>query len=237
MALERESCPFGVSPDDTGVEPFVERRARAAGAVGLEIDDADPATGYELVGDVAQERDGIGKLRVGVDDEHGLQAGFEACVRGRPEHGRDVAQLLAFDAAADRFDHLRLDVFGEHPAVRPDPARQADREPAAARADVGDAGAVRDLQQVHDAVRLLPLVAIRRLEQDELFRREQTPGRIPLRRRLLGEAGKADEGYEQDGECSHRIHRIGSGRGPRRGPISLTAFSTGVVMSVSISSR
>ena len=61
-----------------------------------------------------------------------------------PSTVRTFVQVLALHAPADRLEHLRLDVFGVDEAVRADAAREAEREPAAAGAEVGDDRAVGD---------------------------------------------------------------------------------------------
>ena len=109
---------------------------------------------------------------IGVDDQDRIEAARQLRIGGRAEHRHDVAQPFVLHAAADRFDHQRLDVFGVDHAVRSDAPREPDREPAAAGAEVGDDRAVGDLQRIHDQIRLLPLVAVGRFEQAEILRRE-----------------------------------------------------------------
>ena len=92
---------------------------------------------------------------------------------GGAQQRSDVRQVLALRAPADQLDHLRLDVLGVHDAVRADAAGELDREPAAARPEIGDDGAVGDPSVVHDQFGRLPLIAIGRFEQPEILRREQ----------------------------------------------------------------
>jgi hypothetical protein len=107
-------------------------------------------------------------------------------IGGRAEHGADVTQVLALDAASDRLDHLPLNVLGVDDAVRADSAREVHREPAACCADLRDDGALGDEERVHDLIRLLPLLAIGRFEESQIERVEQIPRRPRLFRRNRG---------------------------------------------------
>src|SRR5690606_22681367 len=121
-----------------------------------------------------------------------------------PEHRPYVLQLLTFDAPLDGLEHLRLDVFGVDDAVRADTAREANREPAAAGAEVGDARAFGDAQGVHDLFGFLPRIAVGPFERAEIFRWEEpaVPGAI-LR------SGAACRHQEHEDEREHACHRFG----------------------------
>src|SRR5262249_38587628 len=56
-----------------------------------------------------------------------------------------------------------------------DLAREADGDPPAARAEVGDDAVFADLQRIHDLIRPLPRVAVGAFELAEVFRRKR-PG-------------------------------------------------------------
>lgn len=115
---------------------------------------------------------------VRVDDEYGVDAGRQPRIARRTEHRAHVLLPLALEAAADRFDHLRLNVFGINEPVRSDPAREPNGEPSAAGAEVGDDRALGNEQRVHDLVRFLPELAIGRLEETEILRLEQVRLRL-----------------------------------------------------------
>ena len=91
----------------------------------------------------------------------------------RAEHGDDVGVALALHAALDGLDHQSLHIDRVHSAVRADAPREPDREPSAARSEVGDDGAFRDVQRIHHLIGLLPRLAIGRFEQSEILRSEQ----------------------------------------------------------------
>ena len=93
---------------------------------------------------------------------------------GVPSVGTTFRSSFTLNPARDGFDHLGLHVFRIHTAVGSDPAREPDCEPAAAGAEIGDDAAVANLQRVHDAIGLLPVLAIRPFERTELRRRKQT---------------------------------------------------------------
>ena len=99
-----------------------------------------------------------------IDDQDGVHPLRQPRVGCGAEHGAYVLQPFALHAAADRFDHLRLDIFGVHEAIGSHAARQANGEPSAAGAQVRDDGALGDLERVHDLIRLLPQLAIGRIE-------------------------------------------------------------------------
>ena len=104
-------------------------------------------------------------LVVRVHDQHGIEGvGWEARIRRLAVHIQHVAEAFTQDAAPDRREHLRLDVFRVDLAVGPDAPGQTHREPAASRAHVGHDRAVPDAQRVHDQVGLLPRVAVRSFE-------------------------------------------------------------------------
>src|SRR5439155_12716269 len=86
--------------------------------------------------------------------------------------------VLALHAPADRFDHLRLNVLGVDEPVRTDSRRETQREPAAGRPELRDHGAFRDAQRVQNLIRLLPFFAIRRFEQSQILRSEETAFRL-----------------------------------------------------------
>ena len=69
------------------------------------------------------------------------------------EHGAHVAEALALHAPGDRGEHLGLHVLRVDETVRSDPARQPHREPAAARADVGDDRRLGDAKGIEDLLR------------------------------------------------------------------------------------
>ena len=62
----------------------------------------------------------------------------QARVHATSEYRPNVQQTLAADATRDRVEHLLLHVLGVYDALRPHPAGEADGEPAASGADVGD---------------------------------------------------------------------------------------------------
>src|SRR5262249_14919087 len=96
--------------------------------------------------------------------------------------------------------------------VRSDPPREAQREPSARGAELGHHSTFGNADRVHDLLRLLPLVAIRRLEQPEILRLEQTP--LGLR---LGRAPSALLGGRSGprGGAVGKVGQIGTG-GQRR---------------------
>ena len=83
---------------------------------------------------------------------------------------RTLREAFVLQSPVDRLDHLRLNVLRVHQAVRSHAPRQANREPAAAGAEIRDHGAVGDAERVHDQIGLVPLVAIGRFEQAEILR-------------------------------------------------------------------
>jgi len=105
--------------------------------------------------------------------QHGVQTNRQLRIRCGTEHGPDVAQPFALHPLRQHLHHRPLNVFGVDDAVRPDAARQLHGEPAAAGAQIGDDIAFADLEGVHNQVRLLPLLAIGRLQEAEIGRREQ----------------------------------------------------------------
>jgi hypothetical protein len=64
---------------------------------------------------------------------------------------------------------IYADILGVNHAVWADTLRQPDREPAAAGPDVRHARALGNAEPVHHLIGLLPVVAIRPLEQSEFF--------------------------------------------------------------------
>ena len=126
-----------------------------------------------------------------------------------------VLQPFARDAAANRFEHLPLDVLRVDDAVGPDAARQLNREPAGAGADVGDRRAVRDPQRVHDLVGLLPRVAIGPFEQAEILRRKQPA--VLLRRETPARQGGPEGPPLRPAQraADRRRRRRGGPAGPR----------------------
>src|SRR5438874_10264380 len=96
----------------------------------------------------------------------------------RPQHGPDVLETFAADAAPNGFDHLPLDIFRVDEAVGTDAARELDGEPSRARADVGDLRAVGGAERVHDLIRLLPCGAVGAFEKAEVLGREKMPGAL-----------------------------------------------------------
>jgi hypothetical protein len=127
---------------------------------------------------VAEHQHWIIHFVIRIHDEDRVDAGRQARIARGAEHGSYVLQSLALHTAANRFDHLRLDVFGVDEPVRADAVREMDREPAIAGADIGDHRAFSDLQRVHDLIRLLPQLSIRRVEQAEILRLEQMTFRL-----------------------------------------------------------
>src|SRR5690606_872577 len=132
------------------------------------LDDAHAAAGLERFPYVAKHDHGLFERVERVDDEHRVQfAGRQIRILRLPEHRPYVLQLLTFDAPLDGLEHLRLDVFGVDDAVRADTAREANREPAAAGAEVGDARAFGDAQGVHDLFGFLPRIALGPFRSEE----------------------------------------------------------------------
>src|SRR5690606_16799724 len=97
----------------------------------------------------------------------------QAGIAGRPENRLDVREALVGYPLRDRINHLPLDVFGVDAPVGADAPRQADREPAAAGADVGYPRSVGNPERIHDPIGLLPFVAVGTLENTEILRRKQ----------------------------------------------------------------
>src|SRR5207237_285221 len=102
-------------------------------------------------------------------------------IAGRAEHRPHVEKVFALDALPDRFDHRALDVLRVHDSIWTDAASEVQCEPAAAGTDVRDDRSIRDAERVHDLLRLLPLVAIRRFEQPEILCFEELPLCFALR--------------------------------------------------------
>ena len=100
-------------------------------------------------------------------------------------------QVLARHPPLDHLDHLRLDVLGVDPAVRPDAPRQTDREPAAGGAELSDDAALGDVEGVHDLIGTLPDVAIRSFELGQVFGRKQFAVLLPL-------LGAGDRGQQRE---------------------------------------
>ena len=66
--------------------------------------------------------------------------------------------------------------------MAPDAPRQPHREPPAARSEIGDRRPFGHMERIHHLIGLLPRLAIRRLEQPEILRREQAwiaPSTLP----------------------------------------------------------
>ena len=100
---------------------------------------------------------------------------------GVPSTVRTLVRFSRWIAPLDRFEHQRLDVLGVDKAGLSDATRQTDREPAAARAEIGDHRPFGELERVHDLFGLLPLIAVGALEQAQVERWEET--RLLWRRR------------------------------------------------------
>ena len=133
--------------------------------------------GFSDARDVPQQRDDLRRIRrvvhlvIGVDDQHGVECRRGSCGSvGVPEHrsarccspSRCTRRLIASIICGWMSSAYTS-------AVRPDAAREPDREPAAAGAEVGDDRAVGDAERVHDLIGLLPLLAIGRFEQAEIL--------------------------------------------------------------------
>jgi hypothetical protein len=155
-----------------GVDPLIRGGARTA-AAGVVVDDADAPLRPQRFRRVPQERHRIFDFAIRVGDEDGIDAARQVRIGFAAEHGPHVPQVFALGPAFDRVDHRRLDVFGVNEAVGADAAREANREPAAGRADFRDDRSVRDVQHVHDLIGLLPLITIRRFQEPQVHRREE----------------------------------------------------------------
>src|SRR6185503_13326587 len=114
----------------------------------------------------------------------------------------DVLEAFAVDAAADRIEHLLLNVLGVHLAVGSHASSQPDGEPAAAGPDVCHSGPLADTERVHHQFWFLPGVAIGSFEDAELFRREEPPGPVLGVERKARDGGKG--GDRQQGGTARR---------------------------------
>jgi hypothetical protein len=127
------------------IHALVRRWPRSASAR-IEADDAQPPERLEGSRHVPQYRDRIVHLVVHVDDQHGVDARRQPRVVRHAEYRAHVLQPFPLYAAADRLDHLRLNVFGVDQPVRSDTPREMDREPPAASAEIRDDRSFRDEQ-------------------------------------------------------------------------------------------
>jgi hypothetical protein len=201
---ELQSCRFRRRDHRLRIHSLVRRRSRSAPAR-IEPGDAQPALELERSRDVTQHHHWIVHLVIGVDDEDGVDARRQTRIGGGAEHGAHVLQSFALQTAADRFDHLRLNVLGIDEAVRPHPSRQPNREPATAGAKVGHHRSFRNQQRIHDLIRLLPQFAIGRFEETKILRLKQA------RLRLFGGRGLGRTGRRG---WKGRTGRIGRRDGP-----------------------
>ena len=147
---------------------------------------------------------------VRVDDDGGVESFRQPRIARRAEDGTDVRQVFHLHPLADDLQHRRLDVFGVHDAVRSDAPRDVEREPGAARPQIGDDRSVRDAERIHDLLGLLPLIAIGGVEQAEIVGLEE----LALRRTRLGRIGwrgrksrkNGTVGQQQQREQEHALH-------------------------------
>lgn len=141
---------------------------------------------------------------VGVDDEDRVDAcGRQPRVIGRTQHGPNVPQSFALHPSSDRFGHLPLNVLGVHEPIRSDPPGQPNGEPSSPGTKIRDDRTVGNRERVHDLIRPLPGVTIRRFEEPEILREKQAP--MPR----LGVRARAER--QQHGE-----HRPAAPPGPAR---------------------
>ena len=183
--------------DSLGIDALI-RCGSGSATPGVVVDHANAPLRPERLRHVSQQRHGIVNLPIGIGDEHRIDAAREVRVGFSAEHRSHVAQILPLSPPLDRIDHRRLDIFRVDEPVRPDTAGEPDREPAAGSADLGDHRAVGDVQRVHDLIGLLPLIAIRRLEESEIQGSEET--------RLGLEGGRGRKGGRSR-SGSHEEHR------------------------------
>ena len=154
----------------------------------------------------------VAHLTVRVHDQDGVEfAGRQPRVFGRTQDGLHVPQAFTLNATLDRLDHLPLHVLGVDAAVGAHTPRETDREPAAARTDVGDERPVTDPERVHDAARLLPCVPVRPFEQAEVARGEQPA--VPLA--VLGPHGWHEPRRDQESQEGRRDRRPARPEGPQ----------------------
>ena len=114
--------------------------------------------------------DGVVHLAVRVGDEHGIQTWWQLGVGWGTQHGPDVRQPLTLQPPPSGLEHDGLNVLGVDEAVGPDAAREPGREPATGNSELCNDVAFGDLERVHDQVGLLPLIAVRGLEQSKRAR-------------------------------------------------------------------
>ena len=134
---------------------------------------------------------------VGVDEEREVHPLRQPRVIGRRLHGEDIGELLALRALGEVAHHVGLDVRRVDPALRQH-AREAHREVAGARADVGDHRIGLERERLDELVRLLPGVALGVVEDLRPFLRIAELVLVRMRRLRGGARKEADSQQETD---------------------------------------
>src|SRR5260221_8966130 len=151
------------------------------------IDDTEPPLRLQRPRNILQQAydlrrvSGFVHLVKRVDDDSGVDTGGQPRIGRRAEHRPHVGKILALNALADRLEHLALNVLGVNDAVRPDATSEAQREPSARGAELRDGRSVGDAEFIHDQFGLVPLIAIGRLEEAQIFWVEEFAPRSLLR--------------------------------------------------------
>ncbi len=204
--LQSRRCRLG--DDDARRHTLAGVGAWTASAFAV-LDDADAPLRPERPRDVPQQPYRILRFVKRINDDHGIQRiGWQFRIRMLAEHRRhDARQSFAFDAASDRFDHQALHVDRIDAASAPDTPRQPHGEPTSARPEIGDRRPFGHMECIHHLIRFLPCLAIGRLEQPQILRREQAwiAWRLLLQGRLEGRHYGRGRGRRDDGAGDARV--------------------------------
>src|SRR5438445_2944257 len=156
---ERKTGPSRVAEELLPCDPVLDRRPH--GRLTLLKVDADQAPArLQGTSGAAQERCAIGKVVVGVDDQHEVAgAGGQVRVVATAQHGRHVADAKPLEPLTQSLEAPWLRVDRVHVAARANGPRQSEREVARACADVGHDCVRPRAQRAEHARRPLPAVA------------------------------------------------------------------------------
>lgn len=109
----------------------------------------------ERLHDLAEIGLSILDVMIGVTDEHEIHRGRDTRVVLRGQQRLDVAEPLLLRPLSQIAHHVGLHVDGQHLSLRHGP-REAHREIAGARPEIGDAGRGRERERGHHGVGLSP---------------------------------------------------------------------------------
>ncbi len=142
----------------------------------------------------------VGDLVVDLQHQHGVDGvGWEFGVLGCAEDGLNVVEVFFIGTLLDGLDVLRINVFRVDDALGADLFGGKHGEPASTCADVCNAAARQDVEQIHDAVDVQALGAAGGFEDAEVAGVGRAGGVLLRSLRGGGECG----GEREEGEKTH----------------------------------